>query len=303
MRCLNGLETPDQGHIKINNVCLNTADQGKKQEILARIGTVFQTYNLLSRLTVVENIALPLQWAGHSKEQSLKQAEEMAERVGLRDKLQSYPSNLSGGQRQRVAIARALVGDAQLLLCDEFTAALDPETSLEILELLRTLNQDLGVTIILITHDMAVVREVSDVVHVMEQGAIVESGDITEVMLYPQHPVTSSLVQGLFLKSLPKYLRDHLSPDELQGGNHQQVLLRLVFSGHSSQQPVIAHLIQQYNLTVNILVGSLDHIRETAIGSLIISLPYAAPALKIALAHFESNGVAANVLGYVAEGR
>ena len=267
--------------------------------MLAKIGTVFQTYNLLSRRTVLENIMLPLEWQGMLAAEAQAKALSMAKHVGLEHKINDYPNCLSGGQRQRVAIARALVADAQLLLCDEFTAALDPETSLEILALLRQLNQELGVTIVLITHDMTVVREVSDVVHVMEQGQIVESGDVAEVMLHPQHPVAAALVQGLFVKELPKYLREHMRP--LPGEGRQQVLLRLVFSGGSSQQPVIAQLIKQHNLSINILAGSLDHIRDVALGSLIIALPYSEVTLKIVIQHFKDHQVAANVLGYVAE--
>lgn len=285
--------------IKINNVCLNTCDPQQRRQVLGKIGTVFQTYNLLSRRTVLENIMLPLEWQGMATAEAQAKALSMAKHVGLEDKINDYPNCLSGGQRQRVAIARALVTDAQLLLCDEFTAALDPETSLEILALLRQLNQELGVTIVLITHDMTVVREVSDVVHVMEQGQIVESGDVAEVMLHPQHPVTAALVQGLFVKELPKYLREHMRP--LPGEGRQQVLLRLVFSGSSSQQPVIAQLIKQHNLSINILAGSLDHIRDVALGSLIIALPYSEVTLKIVIQHFKDHQVAANVLGYVAE--
>lgn len=297
LRCLNALEPFDSGTVQIGSVRLEEVSEGERRAVLKQIGTVFQTFNLLSRRTVLENILLPAEWAGVSEKQAMEKAISLAEKVGLKDKLAMYPGQLSGGQRQRVAIARALITDAKLLLCDEFTSALDPETSLEILSLLRQLNQDLGVTIILVTHDMSVVREVSDRVIVMEEGQIVEHGDVEEVLLQPRHEVTHSLVRGLFIKQLPNDILGRLEPTAQQG----QVLIQLVFSGSSSRTSVIADLIREYDLSIGILAGSLDHLKEASLGVLTISMPYEEEKVMQALEHFRINRVAAEVLGYLPE--
>lgn len=297
LRCLNALEPFDSGAIQIGNALLDKASEKERRAILKQIGTVFQTFNLLSRRTVLENILLPAEWAGISKSQATDKAILLAEKVGLGDKLLMYPSQLSGGQRQRVAIARALITDARLLLCDEFTSALDPETSLEILSLLRQLNQELGVTIILVTHDMSVVREVSDRVIVMEQGKIVEQGDVEEILLQPQHEVTHTLVRGLFIKQLPNDILKRLEPVAQTG----QVLIQLVFSGASARTPVIADLIREHDISVSILAGSLDHLKEASLGVLTISMPNNTIKVAQALEHFKVNRVAAEVLGYLPE--
>lgn len=297
LRCLNALESFDSGTIQIGNALLEKASEKERRVVLKQVGTVFQTFNLLSRRTVLENILLPAEWAGVSKSQAVEKAVLLGKKVGLGDKLAMYPGQLSGGQRQRVAIARALITDAKLLLCDEFTSALDPETSLEILSLLRQLNQDMGVTIILVTHDMSVVREVSDRVIVMEQGKIVEQGDVEEVLLQPRHEVTHSLVRGLFIKQLPNDVLGRLEPTAQRG----QVLIQLVFSGVSSRTPVIADLIREHDISVGILAGSLDHLKETSLGVLTISMSNDKEKVTQALAHFRVHRVAAEVLGYLPE--
>jgi D-methionine transport system ATP-binding protein len=194
VRCLNGLETPRAGKIFIGDQSLTRAKGLEHRQILHKIGTVFQHFNLLTRRTVLENIALPLEFMGVAPDERAKKAKTIAELVGLSDKEQAFPNQLSGGQCQRVAIARALVSDVSLLLCDEFTSALDPETSLEILALLQDLNQRLGVTIVLVTHDMSVVREICDQVCVLDQGRVAEIGPVESILLKPQHEVTHALV-------------------------------------------------------------------------------------------------------------
>ncbi len=293
MRCLNGLEAPETGQIWLDGVDLITAHKAQKRELLRSIGTVFQTVNLLSRRTVFENITLPMEWLGHV---DCEYVHELARLVGLEDKLTHYPAQLSGGQRQRVAIARALAIKPKLLLCDEFTSALDPETTLEILALLRQLNQDLGVSVLMITHDMSVVREICDMVYVMDRGQIIESGTIEEILTAPRHPVTQSLLSYLFTKELPNRITAQLKDKPL---GECDALIRLMFSGNSSQRPVIADLVQQYQLPVNIIAGSIDHVRETAFGSLIIRLPYERDKVEPVMTHFAHNQVAAEIIGYI----
>lgn len=296
MRCLNGLELPNQGHIHLFGTDLLSAKSQQRRDLLNKIGTVFQACNLLSRRTVLENIALPLEWQGVDLRLRLKKAEELAQIVGLSDKKLCYPSELSGGQQQRVAIARALATGAPLLLCDEFTSALDPETSLEILALLRDLNKSLKVTVILITHDMTVVRESCDQVIVLHQGEVVEQGLVSEILLTPKHDVTRSLVSGLFIKELPHFLLRTMKHTSIEGG---QVILRLIFSEQSAKKPIISNLVHQFDIPANIIAGSLDHIREVAFGSLIITLPYNEKQFLLIQEYLTNCQVASDVLGYI----
>jgi D-methionine transport system ATP-binding protein len=293
MRCLNGLEQPDSGQIRINGVDLMSANRAQKRELLRSIGTVFQSVNLLSRRTVFDNIALPIEWLGKVDTTSVI---ALARMVGLEDKLSHYPSQLSGGQQQRVAIARALAIKPKFLLCDEFTSALDPETTLEILALLRQLNLELGVSVLMITHDMSVVREICDIVYVMENGEIIESGSIEEILTNPQHSITKSLLSHLFIKDLPNKIAAELMSEPRENCD---ALIRLMFSGDSSHQPVITNVIQQYHITVNIISGNIDHVRETAFGSLIIRMPFKPDQLEKVLKHFAQHRVAAEILGYI----
>lgn len=299
LRCLNHLEIPDHGKIIINGYNFLNSNRTQTRTLLRSMGTIFQKFNLLSRRTVLENILLPLEWMGNaSTKDSQNKAKFLIQQVGLEGLEDRYPTQLSGGQSQRVAIARALVTDATLLLCDEFTSALDPETSLEILSLLRQINQSLGVTIILITHDMSVVREVSDFVYVMERGRIVESGDLEQVLLHPQHEMTQSLLRGLFIKELPNHIQKKLQTEAPTDGMNQ-ALIRLIFSGKAAQKPIITDLIREKNVSVNILAGSLDHLRETVFGALLISIPNQGNQVTTALDHFQIYGVAAEVMGYL----
>lgn len=301
LRCLNGLESPTSGEIFIQQQSLLSNSPKKRQEILQKIGTVFQGFNLLSRRTVLENIALPLEFMKVPLEIRIAKAQKMANLVGLSDKYLAYPSQLSGGQRQRVAIARALVADVHLLLCDEFTSALDPETSLEILSLLQDLNQRLGITIVLITHDMSVIREICDEVCVLDQGATIEEGSVESILLHPHHDITKSLVSHLFLKDLPKTIQSSLK--EMPNPNNN-VVLRLMFSDNTAFQPAIASIIQTFNVPINIVAGNLGHVKETTFGSLIITLPARGfpqddPMLSQILDYFQNHHISAEILGFI----
>lgn len=216
--------------------------------------------------------------------------------VGLSHKENHYPSTLSGGQRQRVAIARALASNPILLLCDEFTSALDPETTLEILSLLKDLNRDLGVSIALITHDMTVVREICDDVYVLDQGKIVESGSLETVFLSPHHRVTKGLLRTLFLKELPHHLKDSI---KVKPSKECHVVLRLIFAGDSAQSPVIAELIKKFNINANIIAGNLDHLREKAFGCLIITLPYEKTMFTKIKTYFAKKQVVMEEMGFI----
>lgn len=308
MRCLNGLDQPSKGHIEVLGTALtppiSAPHKDLKKAVLSKIGTVFQTFNLLSRRTVLENIALPLAWLGVDENTRTQKAISLANLVGLGDFHHRYPRELSGGQCQRVAIARALATDPALLLCDEFTSALDPETSLEILRLLRHLNQQLGLTVLLITHDMTVIRECCDHVIVMDQGEIVEQNSIENILLSPTHAITKSFISGLFTKDLPKSMLDCLREiplKEEEKNTNGHVVLRLVFAGKSAGKPVIASLIQEFGVLANIIAGSLDHFREMAFGSLIITIPYHVENFASICQYLTNHHVAPDILGYLEE--
>lgn len=296
MRCLNGLETPSSGHILVRDQDVTTLSKGERRKLQQTIGTVFQQFHLLSRRTVFDNVAFPLVLQNISKTLIKEKVESMLSRVGLLEKALSYPHELSGGQCQRVAIARALVTNAELLLCDEFTSALDPETTMEILSLLSSLNQDLGITVVLITHDMAVVRELCDTVVVLEQGECIEQGPVTSLLLQPQHPVTQALVRTLFSKELPKSYIDRLKT--MPSPSCQEVV-QLLFTHDIAKEPIIANLVETCHIPVNIIAGHLDHIRQTAFGQLTLTFDYTPERHALIQDFLKQRHVTTQWLGYL----
>lgn len=296
LRCLNGLEHPTQGTILIDGEPFTGISGKEQRKIQKKIGNVFQTPNLLSRLTALENVVFPLTLLKGNSEKNKLKAAKILNLVGLKGKENVYPSQLSGGQLQRVAIARALMSDASLLLCDEFTSALDFETSLEILELLRDLNKRLGITIIVITHDMAIVRELCDEVCVLDQGRIVEKNDITSILLHPQNNVTKSLIRNLINKDLPHHLQGRLTQ---KPSPKSMAIIRLFFSSQTAGDPIISSIVKKYDVLINILFGNLDHIRETAFGCLIIEIPYEVKKLDGIRNDLDQRGVSSEIIGYL----
>ena len=187
LRCINLLEQPTRGAVNISGKDILAFDDCEIKKLRGSIGMIFQSFNLLSNKTVEENIGLPLEFIGVSKAEIQNKVKSIALMVGISQKLKEYPNNLSGGQQQRVAIARALVSDPPILLCDEFTSALDPHTTTEILNLLKSINKHLGVTIVLITHDMSVVQQICDYVYVLDHGRVIEKGSIVDILSKPKH--------------------------------------------------------------------------------------------------------------------
>jgi D-methionine transport system ATP-binding protein len=290
IRVLGGLTAPDEGTVTVFEESLWP---GPKRDLLRRMGTVSQGYNLLSRRTVSENILLPQTILGIKGRSAL----ELAALVGIEDLLGRYPAQLSGGQRQRVAIARALSTGAHLLLCDEITSALDRETTYEILSLLQDLNQRLGVTVVLITHDMGVVREICDSVYVLDAGSVVDAGDVESILMNPQHATTQSLLGHLSRQELPQHLASQLRPDVFENA---QAVLEILFAGDAANQPIIADLVGKLGIPVNIIAGHLDHVRRTAFGNLIISVPLSDGALQRTLDYCAGCHVGTHILGYSA---
>jgi len=269
IRTINRLEQPGSGRVLIDQVDIGEFDEDRLVALRRRIGMIFQHFNLMSAKTVGQNIELPLKVAGVPKEQREQKVRELLELVGLHDKHKAYPAQLSGGQKQRVGIARALVHDPAILLCDEATSALDPQTTQSILGLLREINQRLGLTIILITHEMAVIRDICDRVVVLEHGRIVEQGPVWEVFGNPQHEVSKTLLAPL-QHGLPDELKSRLQaqPQSSQAA----VVLRLQFTGSTADEPDLAALFSALGGRVRLLQGGVERIQGHALGQLLLAV-------------------------------
>jgi D-methionine transport system ATP-binding protein len=282
LRLVNGLEKPTSGAVSVNGVSVGELDERGLVSLRRRTGMVFQHFNLLSAKTVRQNIGLPLKIAGASKDAIERKVDALLELVGLAEKRNAYPASLSGGQKQRVGIARALVHDPDILLCDEATSALDPETTQAILALLRDINRRLGLTIILITHEMEVIREICDTVAVIERGQVVETGPVWQVFGAPQHDATRALLRTL-VHDLPADLAARVKPlHELTRGD-AQVLLDVRFTGADEREPDLGALAQALSVAggrVSFVHGGIDRIQGHAQGRLVVAaqIPAAAAA-------------------------
>ena len=269
IRTINRLEQPSSGRVLIDQIDIGGFDEDKLVALRRQIGMIFQHFNLMSAKTVWQNVELPLKVAGVPKPQREQKVRELLELVGLQGKHTAYPAQLSGGQKQRVGIARALVHDPQILLCDEATSALDPETTQSILGLLREINQRLGLTIILITHEMAVIRDICHRVVVLEQGRVVEQGPVWQVFGDPQHEVSKTLLAPL-QDTLPDTLKNRITahPQSPQSS----VILRLRFTGDPQQAPDLGALFGALGGQVRLLQGGVEHIQGHALGQLLLSV-------------------------------
>ncbi|MEW6347054.1 MAG: ATP-binding cassette domain-containing protein [Paraburkholderia sp.] len=298
LRLVNGLEKPSSGVVRVNEVSVGELDERGLVALRRRTGMVFQHFNLLSAKTVRQNIGLPLKIAGAPKEAIERKVDALLELVGLSEKRNAYPASLSGGQKQRVGIARALVHDPDILLCDEATSALDPETTQAILTLLRDINRRLGLTIVLITHEMEVIREVCDTVAVIERGEVVETGPVWQVFGAPQHDATRALLRTL-VHDLPADLASRVRPlHELgQGQGDAQVLLDVRFTGADEREPDLGALAQALSVAggrVSFLHGGIDRIQGHAQGRLVVAaqLPAATEAQASDAPHGAGSAVA-----------
>ncbi|WP_410952680.1 methionine ABC transporter ATP-binding protein [Pseudomonas sp. S1(2024)] len=267
LRTINRLEQPSQGRVLIDQVDIAPFDEDHLVALRRRIGMIFQHFNLMSAKTVWQNVELPLKVAGVAKAERQRKVRELLELVGLREKHHVYPAQLSGGQKQRVGIARALVHDPQILLCDEATSALDPETTASILELLRDINQRLGLTIVLITHEMAVIRDICHRVVVLERGEVVEQGEVWRVFGSPLHEVTRTLLAPLQAR-LPAALQASLRANP--ASRDSAVVLRLTLLG----EPELSALFNDLGGRVRLLQGGVETIGEHALGQLILSVQH-----------------------------
>jgi D-methionine transport system ATP-binding protein len=293
IRCLNGLERPDSGTIEIEGREITGLGEAELQPLRRRIGMIFQHFNLLSAKTVEENVALPLKIEGWPKTKRLARAAELLDLVGLSGKAKAYPSELSGGQKQRVGIARALAANPALLLSDEATSALDPETTRSILTLLEDINRKLGLTILLITHEMEVVRNIADRVTVLDAGRTVEEGPVWQVFSRPQAETTKSLLSGI-RPQLPTHIAQKLSADV--GG---EALLGVDIAGPAATGPLFQQLSAEFPGGYRLIHGGVDHIQDQAVGRFFLAVPADDAARLVLFA--ERLGAQVEVLGHVAD--
>jgi D-methionine transport system ATP-binding protein len=296
IRCLNGLERPDSGDIRIEGRSISGLAEKDLQPVRRRIGMIFQHFNLLASKTVEENVALPLKIEGIARAERLERARELLDLVGLADKAKAYPSLLSGGQKQRVGIARALAARPALLLSDEATSALDPETTRSILALLKDINRKLGLTILLITHEMEVVRSIADRVAVIDAGRIVEEGQVWSIFADPQTPITKSLLSGI-RPQLPEIIAARLSS---AGGS--ETVLSVDLAGPEAQGTLFADLWAALPHSFRLIHGGIDHIQSQPVARFFIAVPARDPALAGKVQQFlTARSARVEVLGYVAD--
>ncbi|KAF1044520.1 MAG: Methionine import ATP-binding protein MetN [Herbaspirillum frisingense] len=296
LRTINALELPTEGAVSVNGADVGALDEDALVALRCRVGMIFQHFNLLSAKTVRENVGLPLRVAGASPRRIRERVDALLDLVGLADKADVYPAKLSGGQKQRVGIARALVHEPEILLCDEATSALDPETTQSILALLREVSAAMGLTVVLITHDMAVIREICDRVLVLDQGRAVELGEVWRVFGHPRAEATRALLRPL-LHGVPPDLAAQLV-DDLRGAPGKAVV-SLHFSGAERPQGVSLQALARFGPDATLIHGGLDRIRGHAQGELLVALP--AQGLPRVRAHFEDGHGAGQikVIGYV----
>ncbi|HYQ39701.1 MAG TPA: methionine ABC transporter ATP-binding protein [Pseudomonas sp.] len=265
LRLINRLEEPSGGRIRIDGTDVTALDAAGLRRLRRQIGMIFQHFNLLASQTVAANVALPLQLAGELPRAAIAaRVAALLARVGLAEHADQYPAQLSGGQKQRVGIARALATGPQILLCDEATSALDPQTTAQVLQLLAELNRELGLTIVLITHEMEVIRRVCDRVAVLDGGAVVEQGTVAEVFLHPQHPTTRRFVREA----------EHID-EAAQHDDFAQVpgrLLRLTLRGAATYAPLLGRIARETGVDYSILAGRIDRIKDAPYGQLTLAL-------------------------------
>ena len=268
VRCINLLERPTQGTVTVDGRELTALSEKELRQERRKIGMIFQQFNLMTARTVAQNVAFPLKDSGLSKEETAAKVTQLLELVGLPDKAGSYPAQLSGGQKQRVAIARALASDPKVLLCDEATSALDPQTTASILRLIRDINRRTGITVVVITHEMAVVKEICHRVAVMEKGRVVETGDVFSLFSAPKEPVTRSFVSTTSnLSKAEEFIAEGAPLVALSPG---QVIARLTFAWGNVGEAAISQLSRQFDVDANIIFANVDILEGTPLGGLVV---------------------------------
>lgn len=287
IRCLNRLEEPTEGEIFIDNKEITKLNKESLRKVRKNVSMIFQHFNLLSSKTVYENVAFPLELEGIDEIEISERVNNLLNYVGLEDKKHTYPSQLSGGQKQRVAIARALVNKPKILLSDEGTSALDPQTTNSILNLLKQIRDEFGLTIVLITHEMEVVKNICDRVAIMENGQIIEVNTVEKLFRNPKTEKAKSFINNLKL----------ISDDDIELLNSSKgKLLRLSYSGKNAKKPIISTMVKKFNLDANILAGNINELTTTSIGHLIIQITGEDLEIKEAINWLKSQNIYTEVI-------
>lgn len=297
IRCVNILERPTNGQIIVDGV--NLTELSNRDLTLARrkIGMIFQHFNLLSSRTVFSNVAFPLELAGESKEKIEERVNELLELVGLADKAQQYPASLSGGQKQRVAIARALATNPKVLLCDEATSALDPATTQSILSLLRKINKTLGITVLIITHEMDVVKSICHEVAIIGDGELVEKGSVGEIFAHPKTQLAKEFIRSTLDLNIPDEFEEKLQAEKVEGS---YPLARLEFTGKTVNAPIISQISQEFKVNFSILSADMDYAGGMKFGIMLAEIMGEDSATEKAIESLREHKVQVEVLGYVA---
>ncbi|MFD1439373.1 methionine ABC transporter ATP-binding protein [Acinetobacter terrae] len=285
IRLINLLERPNEGQVIINQKDFTALDARSLRQERANIGMIFQHFNLLQTKTVAANIEMPLKLLGVSKAEREKRLNELLEFIDLKHKKDAFPDELSGGQKQRVGIARALANHPKILLCDEATSALDPQTTKSVLALLKKINKEQNITIVMVTHEMDVIETVCDYVAVMEQGKVIETGSTLEIFSQPQHPTTKNFIQTVLQQQLPVNILKNL-----ENQNHNSIYC-LQFLGKSAQETVVQAVIKKFDISLNILFANMTEINGTVIGQMFIQLLGDPAIIQQAIEFLEKNGV------------
>lgn len=290
LRTINHLQAPTSGHVLVKGTDLSSLDEGRLRQERQKIGMIFQHFNLMDGRTVFENVALAMNPHQYSKKEISDKVGHLLTMVGLSQYQDHYPHALSGGQKQRVAIARALANDPDILLCDEATSALDPKTTQSILSLLRQLNRDLGLTIVLITHEMSVIKELCHRVAVMDQGKVIESGDIIDIFANPQEELTREFIDhATHLNHNIQLVLDH----QLSGESFRvdTSLIHIKYRGDVTAQPIIADLARNFFVKPSILHGHIEILKGTPVGSLLLAMQGEDDKIALALDYLQDQGV------------
>ena len=285
IRLINLLERPNEGQIILNQKDFTALDARSLRQERANIGMIFQHFNLLQTKTVAANIEMPLKLLGIPKAEREKRLNELLEFIDLKYKKDAFPDELSGGQKQRVGIARALANRPKILLCDEATSALDPQTTKSVLALLKKINQEQNITIVMVTHEMDVIETVCDYVAVMEQGKVIETGSTINIFSQPQHPTTKNFIQTVLQQQLPINILKNL-----ENQNHNSIYC-LQFLGKSAQETVVQAVIKKFDISLNILFANMTEINGTVIGQMFIQLLGDPLIIQQAIEFLKQNGV------------
>ncbi|CVH74357.1 Methionine import ATP-binding protein MetN [Clostridiales bacterium CHKCI006] len=294
VRCINLLERPTTGSVIVDGQDLTKQKASELRQSRKKIGMIFQHFNLMPSRTVAKNVAFPLKGSGLSKQEINQKVASLLELVELSDKASAYPSQLSGGQKQRVAIARALANDPKVLLCDEATSALDPQTTQSILKLLKDLNKKLGLTIVLITHEMAVIKEICSRVAVMEEGRIKEIGNVVDIFAHPKAEITRNFIATTSnLTKIGDLLKENAKVVQLNPGEQ---LLMLTYSPHNTNEPLISAISRKFDIDANIIFGNVEVLQHQSLGSLVVKLSGEQSHIEEAITYIKDTGVQVEVL-------